>query len=268
MRIRTSTAAALWRWCTTASSRTISRSSVASWKPVTCSAPRRTPRSSPTCWRAISPGAVICSGPCGRACGCCGARMPSGSLRRPIPIGCWWPSTGPAAWWSASERTARTWPPTSRRSCPTPETCLSWPMGTWRWCGGGGAGGEVTTVEGERVDRPFSHITWNAADAQKGGYPHFMLKEIHEQPQAVGDTFGPRLTKRGDSVVMPDLGLTREQIRALRRVVMVACGTSYNTGLAGRFMLEEMAGLPAEVDISSEFRYRSLVLGPDTLVVA
>jgi len=129
-------------------------------------------------------------------------------------------------------------------------------------------GVEVTTVEGERVDRPFSHITWNAADAQKGGYPHFMLKEIHEQPQAVGDTFGPRLTERGDSVIMPDLGLTREQIRALRRVVMVACGTSYNTGLAGRFMLEEMAGLPAEVDISSEFRYRSLVLGPDTLVVA
>ncbi len=127
---------------------------------------------------------------------------------------------------------------------------------------------EVTTIEGEPVDRPVSHITWNAADAQKGGYPHFMLKEIHEQPQAVGDTFGPRLTERGDRVAMPDLGMTREQIRALRRVVMVACGTSYNAGLAGRFMLEEMAGLPTEVDISSEFRYRSLVLGPDTLVVA
>jgi len=127
-------------------------------------------------------------------------------------------------------------------------------------------GVEVTTVAGAPVDRPLSHITWNTADAQKGGYPHFMLKEIHEQPQAVGDTFGPRLN--GDRVTMPDLGLSHEQIRGLRRVVMVACGTSYNAGLAGRFMLEEMAGVPTEVDISSEFRYRSLVLGPETLVVA
>jgi glutamine---fructose-6-phosphate transaminase (isomerizing) len=128
-------------------------------------------------------------------------------------------------------------------------------------------GVELSTVAGEPVQRAATRITWDAAHAQKGGYPHFMLKEIHEQPQAVEDTFRGRLDEEAGAVVLPDLGLTAEEIRAFRRVVLVACGTSYNAALAGRFMLEELAGLPADVDISSEFRYRSLFLGPDTLVV-
>ncbi len=118
------------------------------------------------------------------------------------------------------------------------------------------------------MHRASTRITWDAAHAQKGGYPHFMLKEIHEQPQAVTDTFRGRVVEDAGAVVLPDLGLTSEEIRAFRRVVLVACGTSYNAALAGRFMLEELAGLPADVDISSEFRYRSLFLGPDTLVIA
>jgi glucosamine--fructose-6-phosphate aminotransferase (isomerizing) len=129
-------------------------------------------------------------------------------------------------------------------------------------------GVELSTLAGEPVHRASSRITWDAAHAQKGGYPHFMLKEIHEQPQAVTDTFRGRVVEDAGAVALPDLGLTAEEIRAFRRVVLVACGTSYNAALAGRFMLEELAGLPAEVDISSEFRYRSLVLGPDTLVIA
>jgi glutamine---fructose-6-phosphate transaminase (isomerizing) len=127
---------------------------------------------------------------------------------------------------------------------------------------------ELSTLAGEPVHRASTRITWDAAHAQKGGYPHFMLKEIHEQPQAVTDTFRGRVVEDAGAVVLPDLGLTSEEIRAFRRVVLVACGTSYNAALAGRFMLEELAGLPAEVDISSEFRYRSLFLGPDTLVIA
>jgi glucosamine--fructose-6-phosphate aminotransferase (isomerizing) len=130
------------------------------------------------------------------------------------------------------------------------------------------AGVELSTLAGEPVHRASSRITWDAAHAQKGGYPHFMLKEIHEQPQAVTDTFRGRVVEETGAVVLPDLGLTSEEIRAFRRVVLVACGTSYNAALAGRFMVEELAGLPAEVDISSEFRYRSLYLGPDTLVIA
>jgi glucosamine--fructose-6-phosphate aminotransferase (isomerizing) len=129
-------------------------------------------------------------------------------------------------------------------------------------------GVELSTLAGEPVHRASSRITWDAAQAQKGGYPHFMLKEIHEQPQAVTDTFRGRVVEDAGAVVLPDLGLTSEEIRSFRRVVLVGCGTSYNAALAGRFMLEELAGLPAEVDISSEFRYRSLFLGPDTLVIA
>ena len=129
-------------------------------------------------------------------------------------------------------------------------------------------GVELSTLAGVPVERESSRITWNAADAQKGGYPHFMLKEIHEQPQAVLDTFRGRVLEEAGAVALPDLRLTPEEIRAFRRVVLVACGTSYNAALAGRFMFEELAGIPTEVDISSEFRYRSLLLGPETLVVA
>jgi glucosamine--fructose-6-phosphate aminotransferase (isomerizing) len=129
-------------------------------------------------------------------------------------------------------------------------------------------GVEVSTLTREPVRRAPLRITWDAAQAQKGGYPHFMLKEIHEQPQAVSDTFLGRVVEGTGAVALPDLGFSSEAIRAFRRVILVACGTSYNAALAGRFMVEELAGLPAEVDISSEFRYRNLLLGPETLVVA
>jgi len=126
---------------------------------------------------------------------------------------------------------------------------------------------ELSTVAGESVQRASSRITWDAAHAQKGGYPHFMLKEIHEQPQAVVDSFRGRVREEAGEVALPALGLGPDEIRALRRIVLVACGTSYNAALAGRFMIDELVGLPAEVDISSEFRYRKLALGPDTLVI-
>jgi glucosamine--fructose-6-phosphate aminotransferase (isomerizing) len=131
-----------------------------------------------------------------------------------------------------------------------------------------GRGVALSTLDAVSVERPKTRITWDAASAQKGWSPHFMLKEIHEQPEAVAATVRGRLSEDGERVVLSDLGLTLAEIRGLRRVVLVAAGTSYNAGLAGRFMLEELAGLPTEVDISSEFRYRGLVLGPDTLVVA
>ena len=131
-----------------------------------------------------------------------------------------------------------------------------------------GQGVALSTVNAQPVERPTTRITWDAACAQKGGYPHFMLKEIHEQPEAVAATVRGRVAEDGERVVLSDLGLSVDEIRGFRRIVLVAAGTSYNAGLAGRFMLEELAGLPTEVDISSEFRYRRLVLGPDTLVVA
>jgi glucosamine--fructose-6-phosphate aminotransferase (isomerizing) len=126
----------------------------------------------------------------------------------------------------------------------------------------------VSTLEGTPVDRPATRITWDAAGAQKEGYRHFMLKEIHEQPRAVVDTFRGRLSDEDGTAVLPEARLTPELLQEVRRVVFVACGTSYHAALVGRFMVERLAGLPAEADIGSEFRYRDLVLGPDALVVA
>src|SRR5205809_1051899 len=129
-------------------------------------------------------------------------------------------------------------------------------------------GAALTTLDGRVIERAPSRVAWDATMAQKDGYPHFILKEIYEQPRAVTDTFQGRTDEELGSVVLADANLERREIRQLRRVVLVACGTSYNAGLVGRFMIERMAGLPAEVDVASEFRYRDLVLGPDTLVIA
>jgi glucosamine--fructose-6-phosphate aminotransferase (isomerizing) len=129
-------------------------------------------------------------------------------------------------------------------------------------------GVSVSALDGRSIERRPTRIAWDAAMAQKGGYRHFMLKEIYEQPRAVTDTFRGRLAEETGNVLLPDAHLDPREVKRLRRVVLVACGTSYDAALVGRFMIERLAGLPAEVDISSEFRYRDLILGPDTLVVA
>jgi len=129
-------------------------------------------------------------------------------------------------------------------------------------------GAELMTLDGRRVERAPSRIDWDAAMAQKGGYRHFMLKEIHEQPRAVADTLRGRLLVDGATVSLPEANLDAGLADRLERVVVVACGTSYHAALVGRYMIERLAGLPAEVDVASEFRYRDLVLDHRTLVVA
>jgi glucosamine--fructose-6-phosphate aminotransferase (isomerizing) len=104
--------------------------------------------------------------------------------------------------------------------------------------------------------------------AEKGGYRHFMLKEIYEQPRAITDTFRGRISPETGDCFLPDLNLTGEELRGFARVVLVACGTSYHAAQVGRQMIERLAGVPAEADIGSEFRYRDPQVGPDTLVVA
>jgi glucosamine--fructose-6-phosphate aminotransferase (isomerizing) len=126
----------------------------------------------------------------------------------------------------------------------------------------------ITGLDGRPVVRPVTRVPWDAAMAQKGGYPHFMLKEIHEQPRAVADTFRGRLAETLNGALLREANLDARTVRRLRRVVLVACGTSYHAALVGRSMIERLTGLPAEVDLASEFRYRELVLGPDTLIVA
>ena len=126
----------------------------------------------------------------------------------------------------------------------------------------------ISTLEGASVERTPSVIAWDAAMAQKGGYDHFMLKEVHEQPEAVAATFRGRVNAETGEVRIPEANLTPELVARLRRVVLVSCGTSYHAGLVARLMIERLAGLSAEVDLASEFRYRDPVVGPDTLVVA
>jgi len=126
----------------------------------------------------------------------------------------------------------------------------------------------ISTLEGASVERTPSVIAWDAAMAQKGGYDHFMLKEIHEQPEAVAATFRGRVNAETGEVRIPEANLTPEVVARLRRVVLVSCGTSYHAGLVARLMIERLTGLSAEVDLASEFRYRDPVVGPDSLVVA
>src|SRR3954467_8186270 len=131
--------------------------------------------------------------------------------------------------------------------------------------GAGSAGAAVITdVEGKPRDRQARTITWDAAQAEKGGYPHFMLKEIHEQPRAIADTLRARLRLETHDA---DLEGFEVDVKNLRRVVLLACGTSYHAGLVGKFLIESAARIPCEVDLASEFRYREPVVGPGDLVV-
>jgi glucosamine--fructose-6-phosphate aminotransferase (isomerizing) len=127
------------------------------------------------------------------------------------------------------------------------------------------AGMELSDLSGAPVIRPSRRITWDAAQAEKNGYPHFMLKEIHEQPRAIADTLRGRLRQDAADA---DLDGFEVDPRSLRRVVVVACGTSYHAGLVGKFMIEALARVPCEVDLASEFRYRGPVVGPDDLMIA
>ncbi|MCI0482968.1 MAG: glutamine--fructose-6-phosphate transaminase (isomerizing) [candidate division NC10 bacterium] len=125
----------------------------------------------------------------------------------------------------------------------------------------------VTTMEGEPVQRPATRISWSPVLVEKGGYKHFMLKEIHEQPRAIRETLLGRYSLEAGEIYLDGMEAVAETLPSLRRVVLVACGTSWHAALVGKFLLEELCQVPVEVDYSSEFRYRELVLGPDTLVL-
>jgi glucosamine--fructose-6-phosphate aminotransferase (isomerizing) len=125
----------------------------------------------------------------------------------------------------------------------------------------------LRAADGEPVERELVEIDWDAETAEKGGYETFMLKEIHEQADAVAETVADRAA-RGTGVDLGDLGaIDDELLRGVHRIVIVACGTSYHAGLIGRYAIEEWARVPVEMDIASEYRYRNPVVGPGDLVV-
>jgi glucosamine--fructose-6-phosphate aminotransferase (isomerizing) len=126
-------------------------------------------------------------------------------------------------------------------------------------------GATFTSVENGAVERDVIEVDWDADAAEKSGYETFMLKEIYEQPEGVHETLGDRV--RHGKLVLESLGLTNKEIRNLRRIVILACGTSYHAGVVGRYVIEEWARIPVEPDIASEWRYRNPVLSKDTLVI-
>ncbi|MGZ8666773.1 MAG: glutamine--fructose-6-phosphate transaminase (isomerizing), partial [Solirubrobacterales bacterium] len=129
-----------------------------------------------------------------------------------------------------------------------------------------GAGISITDAAGAPVEREAEEVTWDEAAAEKGGYPTFMMKEIHEQAEAVAETIGDRLPT-DNGVELTDVDLSDEFLRGVERIVIVACGTSYHAGLVGRYAIEEWARLPVEMDIASEYRYRNPVISDRDLVI-
>src|SRR6185369_3164897 len=126
---------------------------------------------------------------------------------------------------------------------------------------------EFSTISGIRIEKQSKHIDWSPLMAEKGGYKHFMLKEIFEQPRAVRDTIAGRLLESEGDVYLEDLTFSDRQLAAVKRIVIVACGTSWHAALMGKFYIEGYCRIPVEVDIASEFRYRNPVIDEHTLVI-
>lgn len=120
-------------------------------------------------------------------------------------------------------------------------------------------------IDGDKLEKTPTTIDWDIDAAEKGGYEHFMLKEIYEQPKAVRDTISPRL--KNNDVVIEELGMTDEEIRAVRKISIIACGSAYHAGITGKYVLEGMARIPVEVDLASEFRYRNPIYEEGTLAI-
>jgi len=125
----------------------------------------------------------------------------------------------------------------------------------------------IMDPEGRPVTRTATRITWDAATAEKSGYPHFMLKEIHEQPQTILDTMRGRYRFETGEADLPDIGLSPEEFAAVGKIWIVGCGTSWHAGLVGKYLLEEMVRTPVQVDIGSEFRYRDPLVQKDDLFI-
>lgn len=128
-------------------------------------------------------------------------------------------------------------------------------------------GVRITDLEGNEVNKDIFHVQWDAVAAEKGGYPHFMLKEIYEQPKAIRETFSGRLSADNKEVVLKELSISEDEIRDLRNIFIVACGTAYHAGMVGKYVIEDLARIPVTVDIASEFRYRNPIINKGDLVI-
>ncbi len=125
----------------------------------------------------------------------------------------------------------------------------------------------LSTLAGDVIERAAKTITWSPVMAEKGGYRHFMLKEIYEQPRAIADTIAGRIREDHGEVFLEDMTISDDFLKGLDRIYIVACGTSWHAGLVGKFLMEKYARVPVEIDIASEFRYRDPLVTPNTLTI-
>lgn len=126
---------------------------------------------------------------------------------------------------------------------------------------------ELMTIEGNFISREMISVEWDEVTAEKGGFDHFMLKEIHEQPKAYRDMMLGRIDEKTHKVVFPNLNMTPEYIRSIRQIHIVACGTAYHAGLVGGSVIEQLIRVPVSFEVASEYRYRNPIITPDTLVI-
>ena len=127
--------------------------------------------------------------------------------------------------------------------------------------------GEITfyNLDGEEIEKELKVVDWDAEAAEKAGFEHFMMKEIHEQPKAIQDTLNSVL--RDDRIDLTEVGLTEEEIRDISQIYIIACGSAYHVGMAAQYVIEDMARIPVRVELASEFRYRNPILDPHALAV-
>ena len=128
-------------------------------------------------------------------------------------------------------------------------------------------GVRVTCPDGSDVQKEVQSVSWSPSMAEKGGYRHFMLKEIFEQPRAIADTLRGRFNAESGDVNLDEFGISDSELKSAEKIFIVACGTSYHAGLIGKYMIEELARIPVEVDIASEFRYRRPIIRPGDLMI-
>jgi glucosamine--fructose-6-phosphate aminotransferase (isomerizing) len=129
-------------------------------------------------------------------------------------------------------------------------------------------GYKITDLEGRTVFKKSVRINWDIAQAQKNGFPHFMLKEINEQPRIVESLVNSRVSADSGKINFEEQGIPEEALREIKNIFIVACGTAYHAGLVGKYVIESVCSIPTHIDVSSEFRYRDLLIGPETLVIA
>jgi len=127
---------------------------------------------------------------------------------------------------------------------------------------------QILNANGKPVVKKTNRITWDIAQAQKQGYKHFMLKEINEQPKIISSLLRARIREETSNIIFEEQRIPQEKLKSINRIAIVACGTAYHAGLVGKYIIESICSLPVVVDVSSEFRYRSLLIDQDTLVIA